>query len=315
LLFSVIWPYVRGIWRTFLTAWSQKRIYRFLGVFTFLLLVVPLLLFKVPMPYSTIAYGMAIPPERSVVRAGATGFVRDAHISDGDPVANGQALLDLFNVELIQTESELAAKLEQLNAEYRAALNINPAESRRLAESIEFSMQKQNDLLDEIQNLVIVSPENGYFSRARNRAVPGGYIRKGDIVGFVINPGESTIRIMVPQDSIDAVRRQTITVTAMSLNQPDRIYEVKAANVRPMITSRLPDASLGSLSGGPIPVDARDPEGLILMTPMFQADLTLANSAKYIGETFIVKFLHYNQPIGIRIYQKVRKRLSTEFSL
>lgn len=315
LLFSVIWPKLIAVWHTFRIAVEQRRVIRFAVVFSTLLMLIPGLLFTVPVPYSTVAYGMVIPPERSIVRAQSTGFVSKTHISDGDKASPGKLLFELQNFEFIQEERGLAAKLEELEAEFRAALNVNPTESRRLSEVIEVSAKKQKDLLNDIQNLMIVSTSDGVFSLAGSRAIPGGYIRKGDVVGFVTNPGERVIRVMVSQNSIDAVRRQTLEMKAMSYSDTGKKLEIKTSKERPMATAYLPGASLGSLRGGPISVDARDPGGLRLMNSMYQIDMVLPDSVHYIGETFIVKFFHYNEPIGIRFYQAARRRLSYELSL
>ena len=85
----------------------------------------------------------------------------------------------------------------------------------------------------------------------------------------------------------------------------------------PGASQKLPTAVLGSSSGGPIPVDPRDSQGLTTLRQTFQLELALPAEVRtdYIGARLNVRFDHGLEPMGVQLYRAARRLFLRHFSL
>jgi len=79
----------------------------------------------------------------------------------------------------------------------------------------------------------------------------------------------------------------------------------------PAASERLPSAALGTIGGGPLPVDPEDRDGLQTLEPVFQLDVRIPNglASHRIGERAYVRFEHGAEPLGIRAWGALRRLL------
>jgi putative peptide zinc metalloprotease protein len=120
-----------------------------------------------------------------------------------------------------------------------------------------------------------------------------------------------TVRVVVPQASVDRVRRQTRVIEVrLAANASETLLAQQLQEV-PQATTRLPSALLGSRDGGDIAVDARDRGGRQAITNIFQLDISLPVSATgaYLGQRAFVRFVHHREPIGLGWYRRFRQLL------
>ena len=87
-------------------------------------------------------------------------------------------------------------------------------------------------------------------------------------------------------------------------------YGAVAVVVIAAASNQLPSAALGAAGGGPLAVDATDPEGLRTPEAVFQLELGLLEEAgARIGERVYVRFDHGSEPLALRAFRALRRLL------
>jgi putative peptide zinc metalloprotease protein len=129
--------------------------------------------------------------------------------------------------------------------------------------------------------------------------------------------GEYTplVRVVVGQHQVDLVRAATRDV---QIRLPQDIATVQSAQlVRevPKAGKELPSPALGQGGGGEIPMDPRDEKGTSALESVFEFELALPRTvpANYLGSRVHVRFAHPSEPVGIRMWQAVRRLFLSQF--
>ena len=315
--YQILRPLALMVVRLIPLAIGQGRVLRVAGVLSVVAILVPTLMFGVPIRHSTVAYGIIVPPENSQLRVMTSGFITKANRQNGDWVNPGDVLFELRDDELTYRERDLVGRYDELQAQLGTVFLVDRSEAARLKEEIETLQLELTEVHAQIAGLTVTSSLSGAFSSAHSTRALGRFVRKGDVLGLITRSDDWTLRVMIPQESIDLVRRKTVSINAISQSDPYHVIEAAWESEIPLATSQLPSRTLGTPAGGQMPVDARDQEGLRLITPMFQVQVRLPGALRdyYIGQTFVVRFLHHAEPVGIRLYKWLRRLLLTYLQL
>jgi putative peptide zinc metalloprotease protein len=310
LVYQVIRPYLTALVATVPLARDQGKALRLASVFTTITVLVPLLLWMVPVQQSTAAYGIVMPPETSLIRARSSGFISTFSAINGSEVRSGGAIVNLRNEEFGFLELGQTARLAELEAEFRLALVNKSGDVERLKKEVQYAETQLAQTRMDIRDLAITSPADGRFLLISDQNNTGRWIERGTVLGVVAGADDWTARVMVPQESIDLLHEPPRKILAMTLSAPDHPRTAVLDGQIPRGTLILPQKSLGTAHGGPIPVDISDASGLKLLEPMFQVNVLLPEANYHAGQTVLVWFLHDNQSIGTRLWRLGVTRLS-----
>jgi putative peptide zinc metalloprotease protein len=267
-----------------------------------------LLLFALPLPLYTRGEGVTWLPERSVVRAGADGFVVEVLAEPHRPVQVGDALVRMRD-PLIETKvraleaerRELELRVQALAEEDRVQAEIT---RDRLAE-MEASLSRARERASEV---LIRSPADGLFLIDGGRDLVDRYVRQGEVMAYVVDLSSATARVVVTHERVGALREGTEAAWVRLAHDPGRVLPARIIREVPAATDRLPAQALGSAAGGPFVVDPGDPEGLRTLEPVFQFDLALPDGAmRAAGERVHVRFDHGTEPLAGRAYRALRR--------
>ncbi len=264
-----------------------------------------------PLPLATRAQGVVWPPEGTHVRAGAEGFVAEVFAAPGAQVESGQPLLRTRDPEL---EAELAvreARVRELRARYRAARGGDRVRFQNLRDELTAAEDARSRARERIAASVIRSPAAGRFVAPGRQAWEGRFVRQGELLGYVVGPAISTVRVVVPQESAALVQERTRGVELRHSRRPREALTARVLREIPAATDRLPSAALGATGGGPFAVDPGDAEGLRTTRSVFQVELELPSTAAVaeIGGRVHVRFDHGAEPIARRGYRALRRLL------
>lgn len=275
-------------------------------------------MFLIPMPLWTRTQGVIWPPEQSQLRAGVDGFIEQVLVPDGQRVEQGQALIRSEDPFLAARVAQLEAHHQELGLQLRLAQTIDQVQVAILREELS---AVAGDLLrarEDLEALTIRSPRAGTFIVPQLRDMPGRFVRKGQILAYVISPADHlTVRAVVLQENIGLLRERIGRVNVLQSEWGGQSFEAQLRRAVPGGTLQLLTAALGTAGGGAVAVDPRDPEGRQTLERVFEFEVALPDEAptQFLGNRVYVRFDHGYEPIGLQLYRSLRQLLLRRFSV
>lgn len=287
----------------------RTRRVRAIAVVSSLFLVPALLLSVVPMPYSTLVQGVAWVPENGQIRALADGFVQTLAVEPGSRVVAGQPLLQLHNPESTMKVALLRGQLAEWQARLLAIRENDPAGLTSAEDRIANLRAELQQAQDALSELTILSHLAGAVVLPDAAVLPGRYVRRGDLLGYVVAAEPTLIRAVVPQ--ADAGRVQTdLQGIRVRLASAAAIQTARLLRSVPAAGDQLPSPALGQPAGGPFAIDPADAGGVRTTEKVFQFDVQLLSSGPLrIGERAWIRFDHANAPLLKQWYPTLQRLL------
>ena len=156
---------------------SRSRAYAIAGGIAAATFVV---LYLLPMPFSTMAQGVVWLPEQARVRAQTGGFVTQVHAHDGQSVKPGDPLVSLSDPDLVAHSATVQARLSALDIEYNQMLDVNAGRAKSIGEDAAATREELKDVQRRIEALNVVSQVEGTLVMPRDQDLPGSYVWRGE---------------------------------------------------------------------------------------------------------------------------------------
>ena len=285
---------------------------------TLLLLVAALaLLFFVPAPNWTRTEGVIWVPEEAQVRSGTEGFITGLLAPVDSEVRRGQPLIQAEEPFSVTRVAVFNAQVAELVAKYNALITSDRVQAAMVRDELVAARANRTRARERESELIFRSGAAGRFIVPNAADLPGRFVNKGQLVGYVVEPGELTVRVALVQDDIALVRQNTRSVTVMLAGWDARPVPARIRREVPGAAAQLPTAALGSAGGGPIAVDPRDKQGVSTLKQVFQLELTLPREVRseYLGSRVYVRFNHGFEPVGVQMYRAFRRLLLRQFNV
>jgi putative peptide zinc metalloprotease protein len=263
----------------------------------------------VPLPLRTSTEGVIWVPEDAMVRAAAEGFVERIAVRPGAQVREGDLLIECRDPLLASRVRVLEARIRELRARYDEQRPADRVKAAVIQEEIRYVQQDLDRVREQISGLTIRSRTRGTFVLPGAEDLPGRFVRRGELLAYVVMLDRITVRTVVPQAQIGLVRERTHGV---AVRLAERIEEPVAATMRrevPGASERLPSPALGQSGGGQVAVDPRDAQGLTAMQKVFQVDLEIPVGLPLlnVGGRAYVRFDHGTEPLLIQWVREFRQ--------
>jgi putative peptide zinc metalloprotease protein len=315
LVAMAVLPLVRGIKYLLNSPRLHNRRSRALAVTVGSFLALVVFLAMVPVPYHTDAEGVVWLPEEAMVRAGANGFVDRLLVDSGTLVAQGDPLVRSF-APALQGNLHLAqARVEELDAEYGADLVADKAKADITRKKLQTEKAALALASEQAADLIVNARRSGVFVSPQAADMPGRYFRKGELLGYVLGNSQRYLRVVVPQDDIDAMRIESDRVLARLIDLPDVLAEGRIVRQVPAGETSLPSRALAMEGGGQIATDPRESKTPKALQRMFQFDIAIEGIPNLgtFGERAYVRFDHTMEPLGRRWYRAIRQLFLARF--
>ena len=277
-----------------------------------------MLLFVIPVPLWTGTQGVVWPPEQSQLRAGADGFIDQVLMPDGQAVEQGAALIVARDPFLDARVELLESHKRELELQLRLAQTIDQVQVAILREELGAVTGDLERAREQAEALTMKSPRAGVFIVPQRQDLPGRFVRKGQIVAYIINSADHlTVRAVASQDSIGLLRDRIRRVNVLQNAWGGQAFEAELRRAVPGGTQQLPTAALGTAGGGSFAVDPRDPQGRQTLERVFEFEVALPPDAptEFLGNRVYVRFDHGYEPLGIQLYRSLRQLLLRQFSV
>jgi putative peptide zinc metalloprotease protein len=253
----------------------------------------------------------------AVVRAGTDCFIAKLITSPGEFVTRDTPLFECRNAELITQAKVIQAGLAELQALYDQQIEEERVKAEITKEEIKNLRADLERTEEEINSLVIKSHVNGTFVVPNATDIIGKFVRKGESIGYTLNPVNVTVKAVVDQEDIDLVRLHTQSVEIRRADDFDTVLKTKISRQVPAATDQLPSAALTTEGGGKVAIDPSSKESIKAFEKVFLVDLELPVQSDhyYVGSRVYVKFNHEWQPLADQWFRSLRQLFLGHFDV
>jgi putative peptide zinc metalloprotease protein len=271
----------------------------------------------VPVPLGTRAQGVTWIPEDAFVRAGTDGFVERLIAAPGSRIRSGDPLIECSDPLLPAQIRVLESRMRELQAIYDTQLVSNRVEAEITQEEIGHVTAQLEDAHQRADDLIVRSTADGTFVIPMPQDFPGRFVRRGELLGYVLNRSAIIARVVVSQADVDFVRQRSFGV---KVRFPESVADVQLAELLrevPAATDQLPSRTLSLEGGGEIAIDPRDMMGIKTFQKIFLFDIELPPPAGLynVGGRVYVRFDHGKEPMIRRWYRGIRQLFLKRFNV
>lgn len=315
LMFGV--PIAKQIWFLVASPKLRGRRGRAMGIVGGVLGVLVAALVLVPLPYATLAEGVVTIPGEGAVHANGDGVVARINVEQGDRVEPGQVLAELTDPLLNARVDLLRATVNEI-ALRRASLSVGDPAAARIALAEQEHAQADLDLARERQqNLTIRAAVGGRVAMIETTDLPGQYVERGQLLGYVSGFRDPVIRAVVSESDVDIVRQRTRSIEVRFVSDPRDALDARIVREIPALEASLPSLALATRGGGRIVLDPGDSTGRRTLQNLLHLDLMLMHPHEFdtVGERVLIRFTHDPTPVAQRIYRRARQVFLKHFNV
>jgi putative peptide zinc metalloprotease protein len=185
-------------------------------------------------------------------------------------------------------------------------------------EEIENISARLDDAREREKELTVHSDTKGIFVLPMAQDLPSVFVRRGQLLGYVMDRSAINARVVVSQADVDSVRRKTRKVTVRLPEDLDTVLTAELKREVPAATDQLPGLALSREGGGEIAIDPRDTFGKKAYQKMFLFDVELPPSSRgiyHVGSRVYVRFDHGAEPVAFRWYRGLRQLFLRRFNV
>jgi len=317
LLSMLVLPTFRGLKYLFANAQLRETRLRAILVSATVVACLGCLVAVIPVPMRTVVEGVVWLPEESFIRAGTGGFVQRIIQPSGAMLPPEETVLLLEEPSLAAKERVTLARLEELQAQYRAEQVGNRVQAEILEQQVMQEQAKLERIQGQLRDLNVRSKARGKLVLPQLEDLPGKFIKQGETIGYVFPDATVTVRVVVPQEQVGMIRARVGRVEARLAQNLHDIYPVTIAREVPSGLEHLPSKTLSVDGGGAIVVDPREQSGTKTFNRTFQFDLHLPLpwSAVHVGDRVYVRFDHQPEPLVRRWWRSMRQLFLTKLDV
>lgn len=306
----LLWPLLKGVLHLARSPRLAGRRKRAALAAAALVLVPGVLLFGLPLPYGSTALGVVQVPDTALLRAHTDGVLARMLVAPGRHVKQGEAIFQVDEPALPAALAVLRAQRDEMQRREDAAQTTDRVSARLLREQVVQAQAAVALTQTRLAEQTIRAPDDGVLAVPDAEDQPGRFVRRGDLLGYVLSPQDVTVRVAVPQDRIDLVRQRTSAVTLRLAHAVLRPVSATIRRVLPSAVQEMPSAALGLAAGGDIATDPTDASGRRAFEQTFLVDVAptaIAPRDIWVGERVFVRFDHGSEPVGWRLLRGLRQ--------
>ena len=277
--------------------------------------IIVLLLGIIPLPLTTSIEGVVQMDEDRRVLAGENCFIEQLHKQAGAVVQKDDLLVSCENRQLRTEQLVLQQQYAEASAQRQdvwddpVQLKIYDDELSRLKSELKESRKR-------LQSLTISAQAEGIWTVINAADLQGRFVKRGDLIGYVITDSDITVRGMIPESDIEHVREH---VTAMhALKASDLSTELIPASwyVFPATTKEPVSEILTEAAGGDVIMDPAASSSPQSLRRYFIVALEFDHlPATHVEERIYLQFEHPPEAIIYRVYRLVRRTFLEYFDV
>ena len=282
-----------------------------------------LLVLLLPWPRYTLVQGVVWPPDDAQLRIEEAGFVDAVLAQDGQMLQAGDLVLQLVSPQLQSLHTQQAARVAALEAEL---LSAQPADTALRADAragdaraeLAAAQSELGRLGERLAALGIHALATGRLALPYATDLPGQFLRRGRLLGQVITPARTAVRVALPEADAGLLRDAPGAISVRLRGSPDVAHSARLLRDSAGAVLQLPSAALSTRHGGRIVTDPGDPDSLKPLAPVVLLDLQLDAAAGgahgRVGERAWVRFDAGYAPLVLQWVQALRRHVLQRFN-
>jgi putative peptide zinc metalloprotease protein len=243
------------------------------------------------------------------IRAPADGVVERPLVAHAQRVDQHQPVVSLRSPSLVREAKIVEQQHKEARARPDVALFKDRAKLRSASERVNQSRQRLAEVQEKVASLTIASPSDGELHYFDHRALPGRFVRKGDVLAHVRRHEPAVVRVVVRQTQIEQLRNPDTGVRVLIPGYFDRAFNATLQSELGATTNTLPSAALGSAGGGRIATDIAHSDQRTAAEDVFVVDVQLPTSAPdvAIGTRVYLRFDYAPLPLAQQMLRSLRQ--------
>lgn len=284
-----------------------------IGLSTLALLIV--LVGWVPWSSSVLTQGVVWPTDNAQVRARSDGEVVQVLVQDGQRVKAGDPLVTLRNPELAARLEVAQARVQVAQAQLAAAFMSNPLDAGNAQAALDRDQQALDQVQGDVDGLTLRAGRDGVFALPQASDWDRRHVLKGSIIGYVIDAADVTVRAVVDEHDVGAVRSRVRSVSVRLDEAVGQGLPARVVREVPAAANQLPSSALAERNGGPFAVDPADTQMTRTQGPAYIFDLALPDAQlPRIGGRVYVRFDLTPQTLWQRMSWRFRQLFLRHFA-
>lgn len=271
----------------------------------------------VPLPFHSIEQGVVWLPDEAIVRAEVAGHVVQAERASGDTVASNATLLRLDSLQLSADAGTAAAAVAQTRAQLRKAEVDDVLRAASLRHELSARQARFDEAVRRADSMEVKAGSAGRWTPAAPTELPGRYVKRGEVLGYVINGPSRLIRVAVTQEDRDLIGSRLRGVAVRLNNSPEEAIGARVRRLVPGGELDLVSPALGTSGGGQIPVDPSQQGGKRTLKRVFDIEVELdRNSPSAVfGDRAYVRFDLGPTPLAWQWFLRLRQVFLAQLSV
>lgn len=287
------------------------------------LLGLPVLALLLPWPDAQLAQGIVWAPDQALVRPEVDGFVLQVHQPPGAQLRQGDLIMSLDNPRLRAEREQAQARLAQAEQNQFSHMGLDSGKAGQAGDEVERLQERLAHLDTQIGQLQVRAQRAGRLVLPRAQDLPGHYLKRGELLGHVMPPGERpTLRVPLSEQAARDLKTTPGRVSAQPADHRQAAVGATVLRDGGGAGMQLPSAALSREMGGGIATDPADQAHLRTLRPIVLMDVRLdappdthaAEGAWPLGGRAWVRFDQGWSPAIAQIWRWLRLGMAERFN-
>jgi putative peptide zinc metalloprotease protein len=263
----------------------------------------------VPLPFHSIEQAVVWLPDAALVRAEGTGHVSETIARAGQTLRRGEPILVLDSPPLVAELGVAAAALAQVQAQLRKAEIDDQVRAQSLRAELAARTDRLADVERRFQGLSVAAATEGRWTQAAPTELAGRFVKRGEVLGYVVGGPSTLVRAAVPQEDMDLIRSR---LQGVEVRLAGNLREPVAGRLRRQVPGGefdLVSPALGTSGGGDIAVDPSQPGGTRSLKRVFDVEVEMERPSpgSVFGDRAYVRFDLGWAPLGWQAFMRLRQ--------
>jgi putative peptide zinc metalloprotease protein len=312
---TLVWPNLKMLYKTWQDSDIQSGRRSPTVMIPLCAGIIVLLVSIVPLPLTTSFEGVVKMNEQRRVLAEENCFIDQLHKQVGENVYKGDLLVSCKNSQLQTDQQVLQQQYAEAYAKRQGVWN-DPVQLKIYDDELLRLQSELTENKNRLATLRLYAKAHGIWSVRTADDLPGVFIKRGDLVGYVIADNDITVRGMIPESEIDLVRGHVVAMHALKSSDLSTQLTPTSWSLFPATTKEPVSQILTEAAGGKIMMNPSSTETPESLQRYFIIALNFEHlPITYVEERIYLKFEHPPEAIIYRVYRLVRRTFLEYFDV